>query len=55
MEKQLGNFFKKGELVEVSGDERIKAQGEVYSKDYRIITPRSLVIDGKNFLLGQQP
>lgn len=55
MEKQLGNFFKKGQLMEISGDERIKAKGEIYSKDYRIITPKSITIDGKNFLLGQQP
>jgi hypothetical protein len=55
MEKQLGNFFRKGQVVEVSGDERIKEAGEIYSKDYRIIMPRALVIDGKNFLLGQQP
>jgi hypothetical protein len=55
MEKQLGEFFRKGQLMEIAGDERIKAEGEVYSKDYRIITPRSITIDGKNFLLGQQP
>jgi hypothetical protein len=55
MEKQLGDFFKKGQLMEISGDERIKAEGEIYSKNYRIITPRTVIIDGKNFLLGQQP
>jgi hypothetical protein len=55
IEKQLGNFFTRGKLIGISGDERIKAEGEIYSKDYRIITPRSITIDGKSFLLRPQP
>lgn len=49
--EQLGKYLKKGIEMEVSGDERIKKEGEIYSEDYRIITPRKVKVDGKEFLL----
>ncbi len=51
MEKQLTNYFKKGQMMEISGDERVKGEGEYYSRNYRIITPRTVVVDGKNFVM----
>jgi hypothetical protein len=53
VERKLKSYFKRGQLLQVDGEERIKAPGEVYSRDYRIITPRKFVIDGKTFLLNQ--
>jgi hypothetical protein len=54
-QKQLGALFRKGKVLEVSGKERIKAQGEVYKEDYRIITPDKITIDGKVFQINQLP
>ena len=54
-EKQIGALLKRGASIEVSGDERIKKEGEVYSKDYRIITPQQISIDGKVYRLNQLP
>lgn len=54
-QKQIGPLLRKGSLIEIKGKERIKAAGEVYSKDYRIITPSEIKIDGKVFSLNQLP
>lgn len=52
MEKQLSSYLKKGNVIKVSGQERIKHEGEIYAKDYRIVTPREITVDGKVFLLN---
>lgn len=54
-EKQIGALLKRGASIEVSGDERIKKEGEIYSKDCRIITPNQITIAGKVYLLNQLP
>lgn len=54
-QRQLGKLFRKGVVVEVAGQERIKAQGEIYNKDYRIITPDRITIDEKVFQINQLP
>lgn len=54
-QKQIGSLLRKGVVIEVNGKERIKAVGEVYSKDYRIITPSEIKIDEKVYSLNQQP
>ena len=51
MVEQLGNQLNRGVTIKVVGDERIKKEGEIYEKDYRIITPRKVVIDDKEFIL----
>jgi len=51
MAQQLGYFFQKGKEVSISGKERIRKEGEIYQKDYRIVTPEKVVVDGKTFLL----
>lgn len=48
---QLGLSLKKGEEITVIGKERIKIEGEIYQRDYRIITPEKIVISGKEFSL----
>ncbi len=49
--QELGQFIKKGKKVVITGDERIKKEGEIYQKNFRIITPRTIRVDGKEFLL----
>jgi hypothetical protein len=49
MAQQLGYLFKKGKPVVIAGKERIKKMGEIYNKNYRIITPEKILIDGKTF------
>lgn len=49
MAQQLGHNFTKGTEITVHGQERIKKEGEIYQKDYRIITPEKIVINGKEF------
>ncbi|HQQ96091.1 MAG TPA: hypothetical protein PLX35_02460 [Cyclobacteriaceae bacterium] len=49
--QQLENLLRKGTTVSVQGDERIRKDGEIYRENYRIINPRRLVIDGKEFLI----
>ncbi len=53
MAQQLGAFFEKGKEIIVAGKERVKIKGEIYNKDYRIITPEKIAIDGKTFSLYQ--
>ncbi len=49
MAQQLGLMFQKGKVIQIKGKERIKKQGEIYKKDYKIVTPEKIVIDGKTF------
>jgi hypothetical protein len=49
--QQLDKLFQKGAAILVQGDERIRKDGEIYRETYRIITPRKLVIEGKEFLI----
>jgi hypothetical protein len=51
MAQQLGYFFQKGKEVSIQGKERIKKEGEIYQKDYHLITPEKVIVDGKTFLL----
>jgi hypothetical protein len=53
MASQLGNLLKKGTILKVSGEERIKKEGEIYEKDYRIITPKRIAADQKEFIVNQ--
>jgi hypothetical protein len=55
LEKQIGPLLKKGLAVAVEGNERIKKSGEIYSKDYRIVTPDRVTIDGKTFSINPLP
>jgi hypothetical protein len=50
-QKQLRNLLKKGRAISVAGNERIKAVGEIYNSDFRIVTPDKLVLDGKTFIV----
>ncbi|CAN5167041.1 hypothetical protein BH09BAC3_BH09BAC3_31240 [soil metagenome] len=49
--EQIAKYIKKGVQVEIAGDQRIKKEGEIYLKDYRILIPHRIKIDGKEFLL----
>ena len=51
MAEQLGNYLSKGKVIKILGDERIKKAGEIYEQNFRIITPRKVVADGKEFIL----
>jgi hypothetical protein len=53
MAQQLGFFFQKGKVVSIQGKERIRKEGEIYQKDYRIVVPEKVVVDGKTFSLFQ--
>lgn len=53
MDTQLGNILKKGTTLKVSGEERIKKEGEIYEKDYRIITPKRIVAEEKEYIVNQ--
>ena len=55
MEKQLTNYLKHGRMIKVSGQERIKKEGEIYAKEYRIITPSQVTADGKVFFINMIP
>jgi hypothetical protein len=50
--EQLGGILQKGTRLKIHGEERIKKEGEIYEKDYRIITPKRIVIEGKEFILN---
>jgi hypothetical protein len=49
--EQLGQMIRRGNEVVITGDERIKKEGEVYQKDFRIITPRTIKVAGKEFII----
>jgi hypothetical protein len=53
MEQQLGNLLKKGSNLKISGEERIKKEGEIYEKEYRIITPKRIVAESGEFILNR--
>ena len=53
MEQQLGNLLKKGSNLKISGEERIKKEGEIYEKEYRIITPKRVVTESGEFILNR--
>lgn len=53
--RQMGELLKKGRSLEVVGDERVKKEGEIYSKDYRIVVPHKITVDGKVFLINTRP
>lgn len=49
MAQQLWYLFKRGTEITIEGKERIKKEGEIYSKNYRIIIPQKVIINGKEF------
>lgn len=49
MAQQLWYLFKRGAEISIEGDERIKKQGEIYSRNYRIVVPKKIIINGKEF------
>ena len=51
MAEQLGPLLKEGTQLKISGEERIKMDGEIYEKNYHIIIPKKIMIDGKEFIL----
>ena len=53
MAAQLGDLLKKGTALKVSGEERVKKEGEIYEKEFRIITPKRIVAEQKEFILNQ--
>ncbi|GCC52222.1 hypothetical protein SanaruYs_24580 [Chryseotalea sanaruensis] len=54
-EKQIGSLLKRGLPIKISGEERIKKNGEVYKKNYRIVSPYKIEIGDKTYLLNQLP
>jgi hypothetical protein len=54
MAQQLVLELKKGTQIIIGGKERVKKVGEIYQKEYRIITPEKIVINGKEFSLFTQ-
>lgn len=53
MAAQLKEYLSKGKTIKVSGLERIKKEGEVYERNYRIITPQKVEVNGKEFILNR--
>lgn len=49
MAQQFGQMLEKGKRITVEGKERVKKIGEIYSKDYRIVIPEKITIDGITF------
>lgn len=54
LSKQLAFQLRKGTELKIAGKERVKKEGEIYQKEYRIITPEKIVINGKEFSLFTQ-
>jgi hypothetical protein len=54
LSKQLSYQLSKGAKLKIAGKERVKKEGEIYKKEYRIITPEKIVINGKEFSLFTQ-
>jgi hypothetical protein len=48
---QLESQIKKGVYLKIQGDERIKKEGEIYQKNYRIVIPKKMTINEKEFIL----
>jgi hypothetical protein len=53
MAQQLGSYLTKGKELKIIGEERIKKEGEIYEKNFRIITPRKVIANGKEFILNE--
>jgi hypothetical protein len=53
MDSQLGDLLKKGTFLKVSGEERVKKEGEIYEKEFRIITPKRIMAEQKEFIINQ--
>jgi hypothetical protein len=53
LEKQVTALLKRGKPIVAKGEERIKKAGEVYNRDYRIVTPSAITLEGKVYLLNQ--
>ena len=53
MATQLKNYLNKGKTIKISGLERIKKDGEIYERNYRIITPQKVEVNGKEFILNK--
>jgi hypothetical protein len=51
MVDQLGTYLSKGKQIKIIGEERVKKDGEIYERNYRIVTPTKVVADGKEFIL----
>jgi hypothetical protein len=53
MATQLKDYLNKGKSIKISGLERIKKDGEIYERNYRIITPQKVEVNGKEFILNK--
>jgi hypothetical protein len=51
IQNQLNSILKKGNVIKVDGQERIKKQGEVYQNGYAVVVPKKVTIEGKEFLV----
>ena len=49
MAQLIGHTIEKGKKVIIQGKERVKKIGEIYDKDYRLIIPQKITIDGTTF------
>jgi hypothetical protein len=47
----VGKLLRRGIQIRVTGDERVKKDGEIYRDPFRIVSPRAFVIGGKTFLV----
>jgi hypothetical protein len=54
MAQQLALELKRGTHIIIGGKERVKKVGEIYQKEYRIITPEKIIINGNAFSLFTQ-
>lgn len=50
---QLGSYLNRGKTIKITGLERVKIDGEIYEREYRIITPQKVEINGKEFILNK--
>lgn len=51
MAQQIGYVFRKGLIISIIGKQRIRIPGEIYKKEYKIVVPQKVVMDGKTFSL----
>ena len=49
MAQQFGHKLEKGKKIIIQGQERVKKIGEIYSKNYRIVLPKTVTFDGTTF------
>lgn len=49
LSQQLGFLFRKGAEISIVGKERLRKEGELFSRDYVIVTPDKVTIGGKTF------